>query len=307
MKKLLVLLLSGLLTGFSFVSFGQDPNILTGLDGPAFGVKIKVNYPGLNSGWSRGFTIVNEDNAQKFFGLGAKGEIIDGASQMNYGWIGRAYDDAFMYFNSNGFVGVNTKTPIGVLHVKMQNNNTAQGFTLESYNGSSQWHILAEATTGTEWGDRPLLFYSKQSGYIMSLDGNGNVGIGKTNPQNKLDVNGTIRAKEVKVEANWADFVFEEDYDLRSLSEVETFIQKNQHLPEIPSEEEVKTNGISVGEMNAKLLQKIEELTLYVIEQNRQNQKQATEIQSLKKENLELMKLKEEFRRMKALLNKDNK
>jgi hypothetical protein len=279
LKKLL--LLSGLLAGFAYGSRGQEPDILTGLWAPAYGVKIKANFPGNNASWSRGFRIVNEDNSKTFFGLGAFGNCENGVSSFSYGWIGRNYNDAFMYFNSDGFVGVNTITPMGALHVKMRNNATLNGFTLESYNGSGQWHILAEATTGNKWGDRPLLFYSKQCGYIMSLDGNGNVGIGKTNPQNKLDVNGTIRAKEVKVEANWADFVFEEDYDLRSLSEVEAFIQENQHLPDIPSEEEVKTEGISVGEMNAKLLQKIEEMTLYMIEMNK-------EVKALKQENQEL-------------------
>ena len=98
---------------------------------------------------------------------------------------------------------------------------------------------------------------------------NGNVGIGTENPANKLDVNGTIRAKEVKVESNWADFVFKPDYQLRPLSEVAQFINANGHLPEIPTEKEVAQNGVSLGEMNAKLLQKVEELTLYLIEKDK--------------------------------------
>jgi hypothetical protein len=96
-------------------------------------------------------------------------------------------------------------------------------------------------------------------------------------------VYGNVKAKEIKVTINeFPDFVFEKDYNLRSLSEVETFIQENQHLPDIPSEEKVKANGISVGEMNAKLLQKIEELTLYMIEVKKIIDKQQREIENLK-------------------------
>ncbi len=111
----------------------------------------------------------------------------------------------------------------------------------------------------------------------------GNVGIGTANIGSyKLAVNGSIRSKEVKVEANWPDFVFEEDYELRTLEEVEQHINKNGHLPEIPSEAEVNENGINLGEMNAKLLQKIEELTLYLIEEHKNNQKLQEEVEQLK-------------------------
>ena len=110
----------------------------------------------------------------------------------------------------------------------------------------------------------------------------GNVGIGTTNPDSKLAVNGTVHAKEVKVDLiGWPDFVFEKDYELKTLEEVEEHIKANGHLPEIPSEAEVTENGINLGEMNAKLLQKIEELTLYLIEQNKENQAQQERIERL--------------------------
>ena len=100
---------------------------------------------------------------------------------------------------------------------------------------------------------------------------NGNVGIGKTDPTNKLEVNGVIRAKEVLVEpTGWSDFVFKKEYKLLPLSEVESHINEKGHLPEIPSANEVAENGIGLSEMNAKLLQKVEELTLYVIQLNKE-------------------------------------
>ena len=85
-----------------------------------------------------------------------------------------------------------------------------------------------------------------------------------------LSVNGNVRAKRVKVYTTWADYVFEKDYKLLKLNEVEAFINKHGHLPEIPSAVEVEKNGIDIGEMNKKLLSKIEELTLYVIQLNKE-------------------------------------
>ncbi|MBS7256727.1 hypothetical protein [Flavobacterium branchiicola] len=115
---------------------------------------------------------------------------------------------------------------------------------------------------------------------------NGNVGIGTTNPKNKLDVKGTIRSQEVKVSVeNWSDFVFKKEYNLPTLEQVEKHITEKGHLENIPNEEEVLKNGINVGEMNAKLLQKIEELTLYMIEMKKENEKQN------KKQNEEIERL----------------
>jgi len=83
----------------------------------------------------------------------------------------------------------------------------------------------------------------------------------------KFAVDGKIGAREVVVTNDvWADFVFEPEYKLMSLKDLETYIKANKHLPEIPTTAQVEENGIAIGEMNAKLLQKIEELTLYVIE-----------------------------------------
>jgi len=109
--------------------------------------------------------------------------------------------------------------------------------------------------------------------HVMTWNYNGNVGIGISNPKNKLDVKGTIHSQEVKVDMlEWSDFVFKKEYNLPTLEQVEKHIAEKGHLENIPSEEEVLKNGINLGEMNAKLLQKIEELTLYIIEQDKKTE-----------------------------------
>jgi hypothetical protein len=120
----------------------------------------------------------------------------------------------------------------------------------------------------------------------MILTANGSLGIGTTTTgSHKLAVEGSIGAREIKVQATgWSDFVFKKDYKLTTLEEVENHIKEKGHLENIPSEEEVLKNGINLGEMNSKLLQKIEELTLYLIEMKKENIIQNQEIDNLKKQ-----------------------
>ena len=124
------------------------------------------------------------------------------------------------------------------------------------------------------------------SGWVFSNAANvfptsGNVGIGTSSPSNALDVKGTIRAEEVIVQTGWSDFVFEDDYQLRSLDEVAEFIEEKGHLPEIPSAREVAAHGLTLGQMNAKLLQKVEELTLYLLDLQKQNRELVERVKKL--------------------------
>jgi hypothetical protein len=101
---------------------------------------------------------------------------------------------------------------------------------------------------------------------------NGNIGIGTTSTTGaKLTVKGKIVASEIQVKeiGNIPDYVFKPGYQLMSLNKVEDFVKQNQHLPEVPSEKEFKKDGMNMAEMNALLLKKVEELTLYAIEQNK--------------------------------------
>lgn len=104
---------------------------------------------------------------------------------------------------------------------------------------------------------------------LMRLTREGDLGLGVEIPEHKLDVAGTIRATEILVEAQTADFVFDDDYNLRDLAQIEEFIKEQKHLPDIPSAAQMVVDGVNLAEMNKLLLMKIEELTLYIIQQDK--------------------------------------
>ena len=208
-----------------------------------------------------------------------------------------------MNFTPAGNVGIGTDQPAQMLHVVNGNilisrtsnmNSPAVGNRAPgSRNGSLLFGDVIDANTqygiwGIEYVNDPndpgqgqgLNFWQPcganqlTANYRLFLADNGNVGIHTNNPQAELAVNGTVLAKEVRVNTSatyWPDFVFGSDYKLMSLSELESYVNEHNHLPGIPSANEVEEQGsVDLGVMNTLLLQKVEELTKYIIDLQKQ-------------------------------------
>jgi hypothetical protein len=214
-------------------------------------------------------------------------------------------------FYNGGNVGVGTGTPTARLHV---HNGSAVinaggeitagdvpartlllGSRPDGYSSALGFQASSSARGSFEYGQNGTFNFwnfnsaSSQWKHSMTIMSNGNVGIGVANPAHTLAVNGTVAAKDVLVtNSSWADFVFQQGYHLKPLEEVSRFIASNGHLPDVPSEAEVAKNGISVGEMQAKLLLKIEELTLYAIDQAKKQLDLETVITKQEKRNQDL-------------------
>ncbi|MGN7787306.1 hypothetical protein ACTJIJ_22420 [Niabella sp. 22666] len=163
-------------------------------------------------------------------------------------------------------------TPITV-HIKIRSINFNSNWYTIDVKGNNASAISLHAMTN-EWSLYTGHLHSSASAEIaLHANSSGYVGVGTKNPTERLSVKGKIRAQEIKVEAdngtNWPDYVFKKDYPLPSLAEVEKHIKEKGHLPEVPSAKEVEKEGIALGANQAVLLKKIEELTLYIIEQQK--------------------------------------
>ncbi|MCV9930943.1 hypothetical protein OIU80_01480 [Flavobacterium sp. LS1R47] len=231
------------------------------------------------------------------------------------------YTNALTIQGVNAYVGIGTNNPIEKFNI---NGGTGNGVAFDarmaltkvSSTGNIQSAKIVLSDVDTDFGN--LIFKVKTTPSKWDLKefytdaltikgSNANIGIGTTNPDEKLTVNGKIHAKEVRIDLGIPapDYVFANNYKLKSLQEVEEFIKQNSHLPEIPSAKEIEKNGLMLAEMNMSLLKKIEELTLYTIEQNKkililekQDKRSTQEIETLKKENEAFKSLSERLTKL---------
>ena len=169
-----------------------------------------------------------------------------------------------------GKVGIRTSAPATPLafsnelgnKISLWGTNANSHFGMGIQSGTMQFYTAGQ--------DKMAFGYGSSSSFTETMSfypGSGQLGIGTNNVGvYKLAVNGSIHSNEVVVESGWADYVFNDKYRLPSLPEVEKFILAHKHLPGIPSASEVHNNGLKLGEIQTKMMQKIEELTLYVIE-----------------------------------------
>jgi hypothetical protein len=229
--------------------------------------------------------------------------------RLRMGTGGRTNDLVVSY---DGKVGIGETSPNYKLDVKNTNGATGQiaHFIGTHSNGVNEYELNISPTLlnynakgGATSSNFVISTSYSNSGAFTSGYGNiillpkGNVGIGTTDTKGyKLAVNGTVAAKEVIVQHDfWPDYVFGKNYKLRSLYEVEQFIKANSHLPEVPSAKEVEEEGVGVGEMNAILLKKMEEMTLYMIELKKENEEQKELLLKQSHFNSDLLKRIEEL------------
>jgi len=188
-------------------------------------------------------------------------------------------DATFALTTGNGFIikGVSA-TPPNLAY--LSNNYFPKFFTRSDQNYGIS---IFDESTATAIQSADLVNGNSPQSLLFNPFG-GNVGIGTATPSEKLSVNGNVSAKKMIVtQTGWSDYVFNDGYKLRSLSSLETYLKKNKHLPEVPSAKEVEEKGLSVGDNQALLLKKIEELTLYMIEVNKKVATQNSKIIQLEK------------------------
>ena len=208
----------------------------------------------------------------------------------NSGAFLRLYNDGLPYANNQRLGGVlygsdNKRTAV-VLEAR------SSGAWTDSVSYPAYFRIMTTAKGSATTAER---FRINEEGNIVISSGN--VGIGTDDAKGyKLAVNGDAMFTKVKVKSygSWPDYVFDEQYKLQNLAELETYVRKNKHLPEVPSAQEVEREGVNLGDNQAILLKKIEELTLHLIEMNQRVIEMDKRVQQLESEN---KVLKEEIKK----------
>lgn len=283
----------------NIVSNGMNGLSLSGNDQSYMGPDLYLSRTNSESSVGKSPSIQFGDGATHYTSLiqSYKGQL------QFFQWVGADWFES-MHINDSGNVGIGTSKPTSTLTV---NGNFAVGTGGNnfSYNGSADVN-LTFATRGA--GGRAMVHDSGNTltlNYAGDFSGGTNIGkytfltesptgtsyltggsvaIGTQNTNGyKLAVNGSVIATSITVKQYpWADYVFKENYNLMSLPALKRYVQLNCHLPEIPSEKEIRENGLNIGELNKLCVKKIEELTLYVIQQNEETKKIKENSESLK-------------------------
>ncbi|MEO8151220.1 MAG: hypothetical protein ABI723_26550 [Bacteroidia bacterium] len=190
---------------------------------------------------------------------------------------------------SDGNVGIGTLTPGAKFHVSANETSThGKAAAIEISNTNpigGNWFLRAGAP-GTATPTRGFSI-ANDNGYYFVIDSIGQVAVNTTTPANgyAFSVGGKVICEEIRVllKASWPDYVFDKDYKLNSINELTNFINENYHLPGLPSTCEVEQNGIDIAQMQSKIVEKMEQLTLYIIKQNEQINKLTKENEEIKK------------------------
>ena len=195
------------------------------------------------------------------------------------------HTQSHLFVSESGNVGVGTDEPEKRLDINGNVRIKGVGplLQLENNNTGHKWELYSGGSVGNNGLG---IFDRTEEQYLIAFAANGNVGIGTVNPSSKLTVKGMITCQELLILDNVpsSDYVFKVDYNLLTVPDLEKYIQQHGHLPDVPSAEEFKKNGYKAGDMDDLLLRKIEELSLYIIEQEKRIEKLEKKIESNTKE-----------------------
>lgn len=259
---------------------------------------ILINQPVTTGGWARGLRYRDTGGSVATSGIGLYGTssnisnlyMAHGANPWSSG-MG-------LYVLTDGNVGIGTAEPAEKFHISgsgyirsfVESTDNHAYYIVKGGISSGSFVDYYRQGSGRLWhtGLRPdtdnLEFRLDNQNSVLTLTQAERVGIGTKTPGNKLEVNGKIRSKEVIVEATgWPDYVFQADYDLPTLAEIEAYINTHKHLPGIPSAKQVEEQGQQVGEIQKQLLKKMEEMTLHIIELKKENETLTKRIEQLEK------------------------